>query len=212
MDGTLVDTERYWMAAEEELVESFGGRWTHEDALGLVGSGHWESARVFQAAGVELDADTIVARLTARVQEQLAEHGVPWRPGARELLEALRVASVPTALVTMSVRAMADDIVRAIPFEAFDVIVTGDSVDNAKPHPEPYLVAAAQLGVDVRECVAIEDSPAGLTSAWSAGAVTVGVPNFIALDEAPAHVLWQTLADKSVADVAALLDGREAGA
>ena len=212
MDGTLVDTERYWMAAEEELVESFGGRWTHEDALGLVGSGLWESARVFQAAGVDLDADTIVARLTARVQEQLAEHGVPWRPGARELLEALRVASVPTALVTMSVRAMADDIVRAIPFEAFDVIVTGDSVDNAKPHPEPYLVAAAQLGVDVHECVAIEDSPAGLTSAWSAGAVTVGVPNFIALDEAPAHVLWQTLADKSVADVAALLDGREARA
>jgi len=209
MDGTLVDTERYWMAAEEELVESFGGRWTSEDALGVVGAGLWDAARVFQAAGVDLDADTIVERLTARVQEQLAEHGVPWRPGARELLEALRVASVPTALVTMSVRAMADDVVRAIPFEAFDVIVTGDSVDNAKPHPEPYLVAAAQLGVDVRECVAIEDSPAGLTSAWSAGAVTVGVPNFIALDEAPAHVLWQTLADKSVADVAALLDGRE---
>lgn len=212
MDGTLVDTERYWMAAEEELVESFGGRWTHEDALGLVGSGLWESARVFQAAGVDLDADTIVARLTARVQEQLAEHGVPWRPGARELLEALRVASVPTALVTMSIRSMADDVVRAIPFDAFDVIVTGDSVGNAKPHPEPYLAAADALGVDVRDCVAIEDSPAGLTSAWSAGAVTVGVPNFISLDEAPAHVLWPTLADKSVADVAALLEAREASA
>ena len=205
MDGTLVDTERYWMAAEEELVESFGGRWTHEDALGLVGSGLWESARVFQAAGVDLDADTIVARLTARVQEQLAEHGVPWRPGARELLEALRQASVPTALVTMSVRSMADDVVRAIPFEAFDVIVTGDAVGNAKPHPEPYLTAANALGVDVRDCVAIEDSPAGLTSAWSAGAVTVGVPNFLALEEAPAHVLWPTLADKSVADVAELV-------
>jgi HAD superfamily hydrolase (TIGR01509 family) len=212
MDGTLVDTERYWMAAEEELVESFGGRWTHEDALGLVGSGLWESARVFQAAGVDLDADTIVARLTARVQEQLAEHGVPWRPGARELLEALRVASVPTALVTMSIRSMADDVVRAIPFDAFDVIVTGDSVGNAKPHPEPYLAAADALGVDVRDCVAIEDSPAGLTSAWSAGAVTIGVPNFISLDEAPAHVLWPTLADKSVADVAALLEAREASA
>jgi HAD superfamily hydrolase (TIGR01509 family) len=212
MDGTLVDTERYWMAAEEELVESFGGRWTHEDALGLVGSGLWESARVFQAAGVDLDADTIVARLTARVQEQLAEHGVPWRPGARELLEALRVASVPTALVTMSIRSMADDVVRAIPFEAFDVIVTGDSVGNAKPHPEPYLTAADALGVDVRDCVAIEDSPAGLTSAWSAGAVTVGVPNFLSLDEAPAHVLWQTLADKAVSDFAALLDAREASA
>ena len=210
MDGTLVDTERYWMAAEEELVASFGGRWTHEDALGLVGSGLWEAARVFQAAGVDLDADTIVARLTARVQEQLVEHGVPWRPGARELLGALREASVPTALVTMSIRSMADDVVNAIPFEAFDVIVTGDSVDNAKPHPEPYLAAAAALGVDARDCVAIEDSPAGLTSAWAAGSVTIGVPNILALDEAPAHVLWDTLVDKSVWDVAAALDAREA--
>lgn len=209
MDGTLVDTERYWMAAEEELVESFGGRWTHEDALGLVGSGLWEAAAVFQAAGVDLDADTIVARLTARVREQLDEHGVPWRPGARELLEALRQASVPTALVTMSVRSMADDIVRAIPFHAFDVMVTGDSVENAKPHPEPYLNAADALGVDVRDCVAIEDSPAGLTSAWAAGAVTVGVPNILALDEAPAHVLWDSLAGKAVSDVAALLTTRE---
>ncbi len=210
MDGTLVDTERYWMTAEEELVESFGGRWTHEDGLGVVGLGLWESARVFQAAGVDLDADTIVARLTARVEEQIAEHGVPWRPGARELLEALREASIPTALVTMSVRSMADDIVAAIPFEAFDAIVTGDSVDNPKPHPEPYLAAAEALGVDIAACVAIEDSPAGLTSAWSAGAVAVGVPNIISLDEAPSHALWATLADKSVADVAAVLAARDA--
>ena len=209
MDGTLVDTERYWMAAEEELVESFGGRWTHEDALGLVGSGLWEAATVFQAAGVDLDADTIVARLTARVQEQLAEHGVPWRPGARELLEALRQASVPTALVTMSVRSMADDVVRAIPFEAFDVIVTGDAVEHAKPHPEPYLAAAAALGVDVRDCVAIEDSPAGLTSAFASGAIAVGVPNILSLDEAPSTILWPTLEGVTVADVAALLTVRE---
>ena len=212
MDGTLVDTERYWMAAEEELVESFGGRWTHEDALGVVGRGLWEAALVFQAAGVDLDADTIVARLTARVQEQLTLHGVPWRPGARELLEALREASVPTALVTMSIRAMADDVVAAIPFDAFDVIVTGDSVENAKPHPEPYLAAAAAIGVDARDCVAIEDSPAGLTSAWAAGAVTIGVPNILPLDEAPAQVLWESLEGRSVSDVAALLEAREARA
>jgi len=205
MDGTLVDTERYWMAAEEELVASFGGRWTHEDALGLVGMGLWESARIFQAAGVELDADTIVHRLTDRVKQQLEESGVPWRPGARELLESLRAASVPTALVTMSIRTMAEVVVEAIPFDAFDVLVTGDAVGHPKPHPEPYLAAAEALGVDVHDCVAIEDSPAGLTSAWSAGAVTVGVPNFLSLDEAPAHVLWPTLADKTVDDVADLL-------
>ncbi|MBT2515846.1 HAD family phosphatase [Streptomyces sp. ISL-90] len=209
MDGTLVDTEPYWMAAEEELVGSFGGTWTHEDALALVGTGLWEAATVFQSFGVDLDADTIVARLTGRVSEQLVAHGVPWRPGARELLEALREASVPTALVTMSIRSMADEVVAAIPFTAFDVIVTGDSVTEAKPHPEPYLTAAAELGVDIRDCVAIEDSPAGVMSAFTAGAVAVGVPNIISLDDTPASVLWTTLAGKSVADVAALVPARE---
>ena len=90
MDGTLVDTEPYWMRAETELVESFGGVWTHEDALQLVGLGLWESARIFQAAGVDLDADAIVDWLTTSVQQQLETDGVPWRPGARELLAELR--------------------------------------------------------------------------------------------------------------------------
>jgi HAD superfamily hydrolase (TIGR01509 family) len=205
MDGTLVDTERYWMAAEEELVEAFEGTWTHDDALALVGSGLWEAAAVFQAKGVDLDADAIVARLTARVREQLTEHGVPWRPGARELLEALREASVPTALVTMSIRSMADDVIEAIPFPAFDVVVTGDTVEHAKPHPQPYLLAAEQLGVDIAECVAIEDSPAGLTSAHAAGAIAVGVPNILSLDDTPSTAIWPTLVGTSVADLAALV-------
>ena len=205
MDGTLVDTERYWMAAEEELVGAFDGTWTHDDALALVGSGLWESAAVFQAKGVDLEADAIVARLTARVREQLTEHGVPWRPGARELLEALREASVPTALVTMSIRAMADDIIGAIPFPAFDVVVTGDAVDHAKPHPQPYLLAAEQLGVDIADCIAIEDSPAGLTSAHAAGAIAIGVPNIVSLDDAPSSAIWPTLAGATVADLATLV-------
>ncbi|WP_232497143.1 HAD family hydrolase [Agromyces humatus] len=205
MDGTLVDTERYWMAAEEELVEAFDGTWTHDDALALVGSGLWEAAAVFQSKGVDLDADAIVARLTARVREQLNEHGVPWRPGARELLEALREASVPTALVTMSIRSMADDIIAAIPFAAFDVVVTGDAVEHAKPHPQPYLLAAEQLGVEIAACVAIEDSPAGLTSAHSAGAIAVGVPNILSLDDTPSTALWPTLVGVTVADLAALV-------
>ena len=205
MDGTLVDTERYWMAAEEELVEAFDGTWTHDDALALVGSGLWEAAAVFQAKGVDLEADVIVDRLTARVREQLTEHGVPWRPGARELLEALREASVPTALVTMSIRSMADDVIAAIPFAAFDVIVTGDAVEHAKPHPQPYLLAAEQLGVDIADCIAIEDSPAGLTSAHAAGAIAIGVPNILSLDDTPSSAIWPTLAGATVADLATLV-------
>ena len=64
MDGTLVDTEPYWMRAELELIREFGGTWTEEDALQVVGAGLWDAAAVFQRAGVDLPADEIVERLT----------------------------------------------------------------------------------------------------------------------------------------------------
>jgi haloacid dehalogenase superfamily, subfamily IA, variant 3 with third motif having DD or ED len=201
MDGTLVDTEPYWMRAETELVSSFGGIWTHDDGLALVGSGLWASARVFQSRGVALSADAIVAHLTDRVQEQLDENGVPWRPGARELLLELREASVPTALVTMSVRRMAEQIAGQIPFRAFDVLVTGDEVENAKPHPDPYLTAARLLDVDPAACVAIEDSLNGLASAVAAGTVAIGVPHMVPLPTSDEHTVWPTLQGRSYADL-----------
>lgn len=202
MDGTIVDTEPYWMAAEVELFASFGLTWTHDDALQVVGLGLWESAALFRRHGVDLDPDEIVQRLTDRVQQLVAEQGVPWRPGARELLKALREASVPTALVTMSVRRMAEDIANAIPFDAFDLIVAGDEVTEAKPHPEPYLTAAAQLGVEIVDCVAFEDSRAGVTSAAASGAVTIGLPNLQDLDGTAADLLWDGLDGRTPADVA----------
>jgi HAD superfamily hydrolase (TIGR01509 family) len=126
---------------------------------------------------------------------------VPWQPGARALLKSVRDAGVPTALVTMSVRSMAEDIVAAIPFEAFDLLVTGDEVAEPKPHPEPYLTAAEQLGVAIADCVAIEDSVPGLRSAASAGTIAIGVPHMVPLDPSAAHVIWESLDGRSVDDI-----------
>lgn len=204
MDGTLVDTEPYWMSSEVELVSSFGGTWTHEDGLTLVGLGLWNSAQILQGRGVDLTPDEIVQWLTNRVQQKLDSDGVPWRPGARELLADLRERGVPTALVTMSVRRMAEQIVSHIPFDAFDVIVSGDEVTEAKPHPEPYLRAAELLGVDPVDAVAIEDSLVGLTSAVASGAVTIGVPHIVALPEGGEHTLWESLDGKTADDIAAV--------
>jgi HAD superfamily hydrolase (TIGR01509 family) len=204
MDGTLVDTEPYWMASEVELVSSFGGVWTHEDGLQLVGLGLWNSAEILRAHGVDLSADEIVQWLTNRVQQKLDTDGVPWRPGARELLADLRERGIPTALVTMSVRRMAEQIVAKIPFDAFDVIVSGDEVTEAKPHPEPYLRAAELLGVDPVDAVAIEDSLVGLTSAVASGAATIGVPHIVALPESAEHTLWESLSGKTADDIAAV--------
>lgn len=202
MDGTLVDTEPYWMAAESPLVERFGGTWTHEQSLEMVGMGLEDAARILQGVGVRMSVPEIVDHLTDEVQRQLRVEGVPFRPGARELLKDLRDAGIRTALVTMSMRRMADEIVGLIDFDAFDLVVAGDDVARPKPFPDPYLQACDALGVAPADVVAIEDSPNGLRSSLAAGIASIGVPNIVSLTGVGAHTLWPTLAGRTVADVA----------
>jgi HAD superfamily hydrolase (TIGR01509 family) len=207
MDGTLVDTEPYWLAAEAELVASYGGTWTQEDGFTLVGSGLWHAAGILQRRGVELTEDEIVDRLTDRVMEQI-ETGVAWRPGALELLAELRDAGVPMTLVTMSIRRMAEHVASFIPFSAFDHIVAGDSVTHSKPHPEPYLIGAELLGVDPEQCIAIEDSTTGLASAVAAGTTAIGVPLHSPLEHGRGYTIWPTLAGRGIADLSEVLRSR----
>ncbi|PPF61196.1 hydrolase [Clavibacter michiganensis] len=211
MDGTIVDTEPYWMVAEEALVGSFGGTWTPEDGLRLVGNGLDDSARILQEAGVDLPVQEIIDRLSDRVMEQILVE-VPWRPGARELLRGIREAGIPTALVTMSIGRMARQVADAVPFDAFDHVVAGDDVSRSKPHPEAYLAAADLLGVDIRDCVAIEDSAPGVASATASGATVVAVPHHVPLPADDAYVLWDTLAGRTLADLEAAHADRRAAA
>ena len=204
MDGTLVDTEPYWMSAQVDLVQSHGSEWTHEDGLALIGSGLWHCARVLQSRGVTMSEDEIIDHLTTRVLEQLVEFGIPWRPGARELLTELREAGIPTALVTMSISRMAHHVADRLGFVGFDAIVSGEDVTHAKPHPEPYLRGAELLGVAPGHCVAIEDSEPGIASATASGAMTVGVPFMVTIAESPDYTLWPTLAGRTLADLATL--------
>jgi HAD superfamily hydrolase (TIGR01509 family) len=208
MDGTLVDTEPYWMRAEHELVESFGGTWTHADAMLLVGSGLLGSAAILQNRGVDLPADAIVDTLTTRVQEQLASAGVPWRPGAHELLTELHAAGVPMALVTMSEQRMARQIAGIVGFDAFTTIVSGDMVQRSKPHPESYLMAAGALDVDPVHCIAIEDSLPGVAAAVASGAVVVAVPHMVPIEPSEQYTRLDTLAGTTLAFLSELYGSR----
>jgi len=209
MDGTLVDTEAYWMRAQAELMSSWEAEWTAEDQKSVIGIGLWEVAAIFRSRGVGLSADEIVVSLTDRVIEQ-TRSSAPWRPGARELLEQIRDAGVPTALVTMSIHRLADAIAASVGFDAFDVVVAGEDVEFPKPHPAPYLRAAALLGVDITECVALEDSVPGVASAVASGAVTVGLPLHTPIPESDDLVLWNGLEGKTFADVTAVFESRAA--
>ncbi len=205
MDGTLVDTEPYWMATETAIAEAHGGTWTHEDAMALVGndlivSGQYMKERL----DLPQSPEEVVEMLLDGVVEQV-RHAVPWCAGARELLLHLREADVPCGLVTMSYERFVAPILEHLPPETFRVIVTGDQVTSGKPHPEAYLTAAAALGFDPAECVAIEDSPTGATSAEAAGCRVLVVPNHVPVPPGPRRVFRESLVDVSVGELGDLL-------
>lgn len=201
LDGTLIDSEPYWMKSEIELANRHGAEWTEEDGKSLVGMALKDSTRLMgERFGVELDTDSVINELTDSVTAQLRRE-IPWRPGAQELLRELRRRGVKTALVTMSLRRMALQVVEAIPFDAFDLVVAGDDVVHGKPHAEPYLKAASLLGVDPKDCVAFEDSISGILSAEAAGTKAVGIPNVVIIPSNPDRILWETLEGKRLKDL-----------
>jgi len=208
MDGTLVDTEPYWIAEEHRLVEEHGGAWTDEHAKQLVGNDLLVSAEYILAHSViELTPLEIVHDLLAGVVARVEQH-VPWRPGARELLERLVAQGVPCALVTMSWESLATAVVSNLPKGSFAAVITGDVVRHGKPHPEPYLAAARLLGVHLGSCVAIEDSPPGVASAVAAGIPTIAVPHHVDVPETVGAVQISTLAGLAPQDLLPLF-GRD---
>jgi beta-phosphoglucomutase-like phosphatase (HAD superfamily) len=201
MDGTLVDTEPYWFDIEFELVAEFGGTWSEADAHSLVGFDLLDSAHELRTrGGVRLEPVEVVERLLDGVIRRVADE-LPWRPGAGDLLAECVAADVPCVLVTMSWRRLADAVIAAAPPGSFVTSVTGDEVRNGKPDPEPYLAAAAAVGVDPAACVAIEDSPTGVAAALAAGCATLGVPHVVPVAAAPGLTLVDSLVGIGLADL-----------
>ncbi|TLM86441.1 HAD family phosphatase [Pseudarthrobacter sp. NamE2] len=216
MDGTIVDTEPYWIAAERALVEAHGGSWSHEQAMQLVGQALTFSAGLLQKAGVRMEIRDIIDTLTAQVINSVRQQ-VPWRPGARELLEELHGAGVRCALVTMSEGPLARQVVDSLPRQYFEVLVTGDTVSRGKPHPEAYLTAVERLQetdpqLGIGDCVALEDSAPGVAAAVASGVTTVAVPHIVPLPQDSRYTLWESLSGRSVADLEALLPAPARGA
>ncbi|MEU4191570.1 HAD family phosphatase [Kribbella sp. NPDC026611] len=206
MDGTLVDSEKVWAEVQLELLPSLGATWTLEDCVSLVGSDLRDAVEVWMSripAGV-ITGDQLAERIFGEVIEAL-RRDVTFQPGALELLQALRKEDVPCALVSASYRSMIDAVLTHVPADPFDVIVAGDEVTLGKPHPQPYLTAAAKLGVDPVSCVVIEDSVTGATAGTAAGAYVVAVPHWVTIPEAPRRLIVESLEPLSPESLRALL-------
>ena len=179
MDGLLVDTEPVWWRAEREVAESLGGRWTDADSVNCVGGPMEKVADIIIASAGQGERERIIDDVIARVAELLRDFPAQWLPGARELLSELSDLAVPVALVSASPRKVMSAVLDALGTDAqrFSFTVSADDVPETKPHPAPYLLAAAQFGVAPEHLVVFEDSPTGIHSAVASGAVVFAVPH-----------------------------------
>jgi HAD superfamily hydrolase (TIGR01509 family) len=205
LDGTLVDTEVLWREEEARLVAERGGRWSYEDGLALVGTALPAYARALQAAGVDLPADEIIARISERIIARQAD-AARWQPGARELVAALQAAGVPQALVTSSYRNLTEPVLRDAG-GALSVVVPGDEVDRPKPDPQPYLLAASRLGLAPERCVVVEDSRVGVAAALASGAHVLALESEVVLPDDPRLSRADSLLAVTVDDLARIAAG-----
>ncbi|MEH1166024.1 HAD family phosphatase [Micromonospora sp. CPCC 205539] len=209
MDGTLVDSEKLWDVALQELAREYGGQMSTAARQSIIGTSMAESMRILHddLGQPERDPAVSAAWINARILE-LFRTGLRWRPGALALLRAVRAAGIPTALVTSSGRPLVEIALDTLGRDSFDAVVCGDEVDAAKPHPEPYLTAARLLGVPIENCVAIEDSPTGVASAFASGAAVLAVPAEVPLPHADGVHQVASLTAVDLEVLAALLAAR----
>ena len=184
MDGTLVNTEPRWIEGQKLLASEFDILWKDEDALSTVGKPMPVSAALLRERGVPLTVEQIIERQLAHVVASLAD-GIPWLPGAYDLLMAL--ASRPVA----------ERVAAGAPEGTFAAVVAGDGVAHGKPHPEPYLTGAGRIGLDPADCVAVEDTLNGTMSAEAAGCAMLTVRGVTAVPAAPGRSRVASLTEVS---------------
>ncbi|WP_327290422.1 HAD family hydrolase [Streptomyces sp. NBC_01198] len=207
MDGTLVDTEHLWWGAVSEVADRLGYGLTDVDLPDVLGRPVAHTARYLRRTAAPAVPEAEIARdLDGAFAARVAGDVRP-RPGALRLLAELRDAAVPAALVTASPRRVVDLVLRTLGAHWFALTVTAEDTARTKPAPDPYLAAAARLGVPPRDCVAVEDSPLGLSSARAAGCHVVAVPSTVPIAGEPGVLVVGSLEEVDLALLASLAAG-----
>jgi HAD superfamily hydrolase (TIGR01509 family) len=199
-DGLTLDTEHTWTRAEAALYARYGTEFTLDHKREMLGTSGEKSALTMERhLGQPGRGDKLRVELRELVHGELDGAGVEPMPGVIELLDALAERGVPLGLATNSGREFATRALRAAGlYERFAAVVSAEDVERPKPAPDVYLAAAAELGADPDDCVALEDSETGVAAAKAAGMTVVGVPSFPGIDLAEADLVVASLHDPRV--------------
>jgi HAD superfamily hydrolase (TIGR01509 family) len=205
LDGLLLDTEELWDSVRGELVRERGGRWHAGAQADMMGMSSPEWSRYMQERlGLSETPEEIVAEVVRRMEARYRER-LPLIPGAREAVERL-AARWPLGLASSSNRPLIDLALELSGLASFfRATVSSEEVAHGKPAPDVYLGAARRLGVDARNCAAIEDSRNGIRSARAAGMRVVAIPNRVFPPDAEtldqADLVLERVGDVSVVTV-----------
>jgi HAD superfamily hydrolase (TIGR01509 family) len=180
MDGTLLDTEPSYVAAYTAALDAFGFPDATATCHAMIGIPGLECEAMLRARYGENVPFADINEAFALRSDEIFQQGLPLKPGTIELLDALREAGCPFAIVTSTSRRTAEQHLTFGGIRArFDTLVTCDDVVRGKPSPDIYLLAAQRLGVRPQACVAIEDSNPGIAAAHAAGAIAIMVPDIV---------------------------------
>lgn len=172
LDGTLVDSEPYWQAAEVEIAAKYGYEWTQAQGEKLTGNNLRTSAQMMvEMAALPLSVDETIDALLVGVAAQYEKNGVPWMAGVRTMLEELSRAGIATAVVSASYATLVERVVKDAPEGSLSVFVSGDDqLKCPKPYGDPYQLGAQKLGVEIENCLVVEDSLPGICAGVHSGA------------------------------------------
>ena len=198
LDGTLIDSSevitRAWRAFgakynidADEIFHSIQGKPAEESIASL-------------RPGASRDEIKEDAMWLENVESEDTDGVIPL-PGAIELLHKLNHENVPWAIVTSGTVPVATARFKAAGLPYPEILITPELVARGKPDPDPYLLGAEKIGVDIKECVVFEDAPAGIKSGTAAGAMVIGVLtqfDAAALKAEKARVCIHSLADVSL--------------
>jgi HAD superfamily hydrolase (TIGR01509 family) len=202
MDGLLVDSEPLWFEAESVVMKRLRGSWAHGDQDALVGGSMATTVAYLLSKGTRPAEPAAVASwLLEAMVGLLTTSPVPVLPGVVELVEEVRAAGLPYALVTSSEPEVVDAVLARLDV-VFPVVVCAADVSRAKPDPEGYLLAGAKLGAEPGQCIALEDSLNGVRAAEAAGYRTVAVPSVVPVPKQPGRVVLDSLAGVTLAQLA----------
>ena len=206
MDGVLIDTEKHYFASWLQASKEAGFPFSEEQALMLRSCDAKVADKMMKEIfGEEFDYYAIRERRRKLVKERLKQYGLEKKPGVEETLLALRKKGIKTAVATATPLELTKEHLTKLGLvELFDSIVSAKEVENGKPAPDVYLYACKQIEEEPCNCIAVEDSPNGIMSAYRAGLKPIMVPELTKPDEELKKLLFGSV--NSLPEVCTIID------